>query len=143
MKRPYRTLARSGEGIDKLLGDLEREIMEIMWTRGEGCVRDVLEALNAHRASAHPLAYTTVMTVMAKLGVKGLLRRTRVGRADEYHVVESREMFLRRSSDGIARQLVEDFGDAAISSFLSVLENVAPDQLAKLRRAAQRRGKAQ
>ena len=142
MKRPYRTLAQSGEGLDKLLGDLEREIMELMWVRGEGSVRDILEALNIRRTAGHPLAYTTVMTVMAKLAAKRLLRRTRVGRADEYHVAETREAFLIRTSDSIARQLVEDFGDAAISSFVSLLENVAPDRLEQLRRKAQRRGQA-
>jgi len=141
VKRPYRTLAQSGEGLDKLLGDLEREIMELMWARGEGSVRDILEALNVRRPAEHPLAYTTVMTVMAKLAIKGLLRRTRVGRADEYRVAESREAFLKRTSDGIARQLVEDFGDAAISSFVSVLENIAPDRLEQLRRKARRRAK--
>ena len=141
LKRPYRTLARSGEGLEKLLGELEREIMELMWVCGDASVRDILEALNGRRPSEHPLAYTTVMTVMAKLAGKGLLRRTRVGRADEYHVSEGREAFVKRASDGIARQLVADFGEAAISSFLTVLENVAPDRLEQLRRKAERRGK--
>jgi hypothetical protein len=36
----------------------------------------------------------------------------------------------------MARQMVEDFGEAAIASFVNVLQRVAPDRLAKLRRRA-------
>jgi predicted transcriptional regulator len=137
VRRSYRGLTRSGQGLAKLLGDLEREIMELMWERGHGSVRLVLDALNRQRPPDHQLAYTTVMTVMAKLAGKGLLRRERVGRADEYHVAETRDAFLRRSSENLTRQLVEDFGDAAISSFVDILEAVAPERLEQLRRKAQ------
>lgn len=142
MKRLYRNLVHSGEGIDKLLGDLEHEIMEIMWARGEGSVRDLLGVLNSRRGADRKLAYTTVMTVMARLADKGLLRRERVGKAHEYQVAESREAFVDRASGDIARQLVEDFGEAAIASFLNVLEGVAPDRLEQLRRRVKRNGGA-
>ena len=41
-----------------------------------------------------------------------------------------------------ARRMVEDFGEAAVTGFLSVLEDVAPERLTQLRRHVQRRGKA-
>ncbi|GIW07491.1 MAG: hypothetical protein KatS3mg060_2296 [Dehalococcoidia bacterium] len=34
MERRYSTLAQPGAPLEKLLGDLEREIMEAMWARG-------------------------------------------------------------------------------------------------------------
>ncbi len=142
MKRPYSAFAHAGGALDKLLGELEREIMEVLWVRGSGSVRDVLEALNARRTGDHPLAYTTVMTVMARLAEKGLLRRKLMGKAHAYDVAESREAFLARTSQDLARQMVEDFGDAAVTGFLSVLENVAPDRLARLRHRAQGRAQA-
>ena len=110
--------------------------------RPEGSVRDVLETLNEHRAADRQLAYTTVMTVMARLAEKGLLKRRRVGKAHEYEASDTREGFLARASQDIARRMVEDFGEAAVSGFLSVLEDVAPERLARLRRSLQRRGKA-
>lgn len=142
MKPSYRKLTRPGEGLAKLLGDLEREIMEIMWHREQGSVRDVLVELNARRPAGQQLAYTTVMTVMARLAEKGLLRRTLVGKAHAYEVAESREAFLARASRELAHQLIEDFGEAAIDGFLQELRRVAPDRLAKLRQQAQRHGKA-
>lgn len=142
-KQPYRSLARAGTsdgGLDRLLGDLEREIMELMWARGEASVRDVLEALNAGRSPERQLAYTTVMTVLARLADKGLLARHLVGKAHAYRVTASRQAFLARASEDLASQLVADFGEAAIAGFVSVLQRVAPERLAELRRRGQQGG---
>ncbi|MBI2755917.1 MAG: BlaI/MecI/CopY family transcriptional regulator [Chloroflexi bacterium] len=125
-----------GGGLDRLLGGLEREIMELLWLRGETSVRDVFEALNARRSEGRQLAYTTVMTVMARLADKGLLARHLVGKAHAYRVTCSRDMFLASASENLARQLVEDFGEAAIAGFVNVLQRVAPERLAALRRRA-------
>lgn len=140
VRREYRALARPGEALEKVLGALERDIMEEMWSAQGRSVRDVLAALNARRGPAHPLAYTTVMTVMSRLADKGMLRRKLVGKAHEYEAAESREAFLARTSQDIARCLIADFGEAAVAGFLCVLEDVAPERLAKLRRQSQRRG---
>jgi predicted transcriptional regulator len=142
VRRIYRALGQPREGVEKLLGELEHEIMEIMWAREGGSVRDVLETLNAARVEDRVLAYTTVMTVMARLAEKGLLRRTRVGKAHQYEVAETREVFLARASQDIAQLLVDDFGDAAIAGFIAVLEDIAPEKLALLRRRLRPRGNA-
>lgn len=145
MERRYSTLAQPGAPLEKLLGELEREIMEAMWARAvwarkAASVRQVLTELNERHPPDRQIAYTTVMTVMVRLADKGLLKRRRVGRADEYEAAETREAFLARASQDIARRMVQDFGEAAVAGFLSVLEDVAPDRLAKLRRQTQRRG---
>ena len=61
------------KGIRKVLGDLEAEIMEIMWARpqdGGTTVRDIFEVLYQRRK----LAYTTVMSTMSRLAKKKLLQ---------------------------------------------------------------------
>ena len=140
MKRSYSALAQPGAGVEKLLGELEREIMERLWERDGASVRAVLEALNARRPPDRQLAYTTVMTVMARLAEKGLLVRRLLGKAHEYAPAESREAFLARASRELARQMVADFGEAAIAGFLDVLEDVAPERLARLNASAEQRG---
>lgn len=50
-KQLYRKLtddARSG--VEKLLGELENAVMDILWTRGEATVREVLDELNRTRS---------------------------------------------------------------------------------------------
>jgi predicted transcriptional regulator len=62
------------------LHELESEVMEEVWARGEATVRDVQEALNARNENAR--AYTTLLTVMTRLDGKGMLVRRRAGRVD-------------------------------------------------------------
>ena len=133
-RRSYRQLARrSGQGVEKLLGELEADIMGLLWEDGRPMtVREVLARLNAERE--RPVAYTTVMTVMARLAEKGILERTLVGQTYEYHVALSREAFLRRASETIARELIEDFGEVAVVSFISALERIDPKRLQELRK---------
>lgn len=122
----------AARGLDRLLGDLEQSVMQILWGRGEASVRDVLTTLNGQRGPDRQLAYTTAMTVMSRLVDKSLLERRLVGKAHIYRVLQSRDAYLTHASEQLARQLVADFGDAAIAGFVSVLSGVAPEQLARL-----------
>jgi len=69
-------------------GELEMAIMDVMWAAESPCVvREVRERLQYGR----PVAYTTVMTVMNILHRKGVLHRSKYGRAWRYWPVERRE----------------------------------------------------
>jgi predicted transcriptional regulator len=142
VERRYNILIQQGSGLGNLLGELEREIMEIMWAGSSGSVRALLTQLNERRAPNHQLAYTTVLTIMVRLADKGLLVRRRVGKAHAYAVAETREAFLARASREIARHMVGEFGDAAIAGFLDALSGVEPDRLEMLRRKLQQRDEA-
>lgn len=83
--------------------------MEYMWQCGRTrTVKQVMQALNDEIA---PLAYTTIMTTMARLVDKGLLNRRRFGLAYTYgtactmaEFVELQERAIRESL-GIERQI--------------------------------------
>lgn len=63
----------------RAVGALEAAVLEQVWAEPTGVSpREVLERLG------DDLAYTTVMTVLHRLFVKGLLDRERVGRAYRY-----------------------------------------------------------
>lgn len=83
------------------LGRLEIAVMEILWTRGDGNVRDVAERL------ARPLAYTTVMTTLDRLYKKGLLERRKSERAFLYSPRYSRQEWeQKRAGDFVAGYLM-------------------------------------
>lgn len=81
------------------LGYLEKAVMEILWSTGSACVRDVAEKLE------RPLAYTTVMTTLDRLYKKGLLDRRKFERAFVYSPRLSREQWERER----AGELVSGF----------------------------------
>jgi predicted transcriptional regulator len=73
------------------LGDLERSVMEALWTRvTPGSVKDVSEAL-----AARALAYTTLMTTLDRLFKKGLLRREKQGHAYVYCPAQAKDAYIR------------------------------------------------
>ena len=101
----------STTGGDGRLGPLERDVMRVLWAAAEPLtVRAVLEHLNHVRQP--PLAYTTVMTVMARLAEKEILRRHRVGRAYVYEPAVPDEAAIA------VRELVRDYGETAVAHFV-------------------------
>ena len=99
------------EDLSRVLGPLEAEVMQVMWSSGERwTVRAMLDRLNEGRRP--PLAYTTVMTVMARLADKEILRRELNGRGYVY------EAAVPDAASIAVRSVVRDFGDAAIAGFV-------------------------
>jgi len=116
------------------LHELESEIMEEMWGRGEATVRDVLKALNARGGKVR--AYTTLLTVMTRLDAKGLLVRRRAGRLDVYAPALTRDDYFHTRAEAEVAALVEDFGDLALAHFARHIGQLDPQRLETLRRLA-------
>ncbi len=131
-------------GVSKHFGQLEGQVMELVWRKGSATVREVHRALN-HRQK--DLAYTTVMTVMSRLNEKGFLGREPEGNAFRYHPTASREEFLAKASLKVFSGLTEDLSGPVMSAFVDKLgadESRRLEELAKLieaKRKGQRRGK--
>jgi len=111
------------------LGPLEDEIMRILWGRKQATVRDVQDDL-AGRGTR--LAYTTVMTVMARLATKRMLSRKRAGRSFVYQVRVKEDEFRENTARTLARRLVQGFDRLGIASFVKEVAQVGPDQLREL-----------
>jgi predicted transcriptional regulator len=116
----YRRLNRRNEAVlRKLLGDLELEIMELMWDRKQATVRDIVLQLRPTR----PRAYTTIMTVMFHLSEKGLLHLQQQNRKTYvYTIAMTRDQYLDSVVSRMVDGLVEDFGDRALAQFRTKLE---------------------
>jgi predicted transcriptional regulator len=118
------------------LHELESEVMEELWRSGESSVRTVMEALNDR--AEKPRAYTTYMTIMARLHKKGLLSRRREGKTDYYAPAYTRDeyMALRAESEVVA--LVDQYGDVALSHFAQQMAELDPARRRALQRQARK-----
>lgn len=125
--------------VGKVLGELESEIMEIIWQSEEPVsVRVITEALQKKRK----IAYTTVMTIMTRLVDKGLLKRATSDKAYTYQPAYSKDKFLTRISRQIIKNFVSSFGDAAIAHFAQEIDKLAPEkkkELTKLLKEAKKK----
>jgi predicted transcriptional regulator len=100
------------------LGPLEISVMEVLWERGEGNVRDVAGRLDRR------LAYTTVMTTLDRLFKKGLLNRRKLHRSFMYLPKLSREEWeQRRAGELVAGFLTgpEPSRELLLSCFLNIV----------------------
>lgn len=117
------------------LHELEAELMAELWRLGEGTARQVQHDLNAREARQR--AYTTILSVLARLYTKGLLERRRHGRADVYvpRMGEAEYRLARAGAE--VSSLVDHFGDEALAHFVSAVDQLGDDRMAALRRLAE------
>ncbi len=110
--------------------------MAEVWRRPEATVRAVMEVCNG--AAEKPRAYTTYMTVMARLGAKGLLLRRREGKTDHYCAALTREQYAERRAHAQVTALVDEYGELALSHFARQMAQLDPERRRALQRLARK-----
>ena len=118
------------------LHELESEVMEQLWAGGESSVRSVMEALNAHARKER--AYTTYMTILARLHKKGLLTRRREGKTDYYTPAYERDEYMALRAKAEVEGLVDQYGDVALSHFAEQMAQLDPARRRALQRLARK-----
>lgn len=94
------------------LGPLEQRLLQEVWARGNGTVREILENGNL------TIAYTTAMTTLDRLFKKNLLTRVPEGRAFRYSPCVTQEQMQRAAAGQAIRQLLESGPSSLPLSYL-------------------------
>ena len=140
MRRPFLFwgFKSSQQLFEKRLGALERDVLALVWERGDSSVRDACE----HLGSA--VAYTTVMTTMDRLFKKRLLSRRKVGRAFVYHATATREELEGAVAAELVQTLLRADGFGPLPILSSLVDAVSDrdrallDELERLLREKRR-----
>lgn len=103
------------------LGSLEREVLALIWERGDTTVRDACARLGSS------IAYTTVMTTMDRLFKKGLLARRKAGRAFVYRATVTRHELQGAVAGELVQSLLQH-SDAEPLPILSSLVDAVSDR---------------
>ncbi len=106
------------------LGPLEQRLLEALWARGSGTVRELLE--DGH----DDLAYTTLMTTLDRLFKIKVLTRQAEGRAFRYAPRYSREELHREAAGDAFRRLLDASPGASVP--LSYLVEILTERDAHL-----------
>jgi len=113
----------------KLLGDLERAVMEHLWSSGEGGdAKTVHGAIGRRRG----ITLNTVQSTLKRLHVKGLLRRRKQSHAYVYEPAADRETFGREVLGDVVGELLDGRADAMVSAFVDLTERAGEKQLERL-----------
>jgi predicted transcriptional regulator len=129
-----KTHARQSDSVPPPLHELEAEVMEELWKSGEAPVRTVMDALN--KGTGKKRAYTTYMTIMARLHKKGMLLRRREGKTDFYAPSQDREQYMALRARAQVEDLVAQYGDVALSNFAQQMASLDPARRRALQRLA-------
>jgi predicted transcriptional regulator len=126
-------------GIRAALFDLEADIMQVVWSREWDwfAVADVHEALERRRE----IAYTTVMTTVARLFDKGVLVRRRDGRRYLYRAKHSREELVAQMASEVLDSLGPAAQDAAVTLLADRVAKADEDELSRLEKLIRARRK--
>ncbi|MET0821546.1 MAG: BlaI/MecI/CopY family transcriptional regulator [Aeromicrobium sp.] len=109
------------------LGELERSVMNVLWDAAAPLtVREVLDALGER-----DLAYTTVMTVLDRLGTKQMVRRERDGRAFHYAPALTRDA----ATSELLHAALDEAGTDRTAALVHFAHTVDPDEAKALRAA--------
>ncbi len=110
--------------------------MEELWRSGEAPVRTVMNALN--KRTRKQRAYTTYMTIMARLHKKGVLVRRREGKTDFYVPAHTRDEYMALRARAEVQELVAQYGDVALSNFAQQMAGLDPARRRALQRLARK-----
>lgn len=118
----------------EVLGPLEKDIMQIVWSRTETSTHDVLEELRKKR----DIAMTTVSSTLNRLYDKNLLKR----RTDKgvrglcyyYSPLLKKDEFENLITVKVMDKLMKDFREPATAYFIEELARSDPGKLHLLRK---------
>lgn len=123
---------------EPIQGELQEQIMRVLWRLEKGRVGEVRDAL----PKRHRSAYTTVQTVLNRLADRGLLDREREGKAIVYMPRISESEYLSGSLDRALTGISGEAKRAAIAHLVGRLDKSEQREIQTMaQEIARRRGR--
>ena len=119
------------------LGDLQLQIMTVLWEREEATVTEVHQGL-----AGKDLAYTTVATMLRKMETRGLVRHRQEGRSFVYRAAVAAEAV----STGMASHLLDRLFAGSVADMVHHLlttREVSREELGQLEKLIAQKKKTQ
>lgn len=100
---------------EKLLTDVELELISILWKIGEGTVNDVISFLPPNR----DLAYTSVSTILRILEQKKIIKARKEGRGHTYIPLLTKDEYEKKT----IKHVVEKVFDSPMALVKQLLDS--------------------
>jgi predicted transcriptional regulator len=117
------------------LGQLEVAVLDRLWSAGPAEVREVHAAVGAARG----ISPNTVQSTLERLVRKGLVERTKIGRAYRYRVLLTRRQWMERGLDWLANEVPGTPTETLLAAFVDLTERAGAAELAELERLVRER----
>jgi len=107
----------SETGVPQVLGELESKVMQEVWSTPKCTAKEILDRLREQRKIAH----TTLLTILYRLYKKGLLIRSRQGKAFLYSPVMSQKQFSEMVTKDVLEALLKEDSRPILSTFVDLV----------------------
>lgn len=104
----------------------EEEVMLVIWSRGEGFIKDYLELMEEPRPP-----YTTLASVVKNLERKGYLESKRYGNTYRYRPLISEEQYKKGFLSNVVRHYFENSYKEMVT-FFAREEKISPEELQEI-----------
>ena len=110
------------------LPDAELEVMQAIWACTPPVQRAEIEEI---LKDTHPMAQTTLLTLLTRLSERGFLKIEKVGRSARYFPLVTKEEFLAEQS----RRFLDKLCGGSLSTFAAALcsSGLTKEEIAELR----------
>ena len=115
-------------GTSKVLGFLEAEVMDIVWSSPNTSVRSVCDELAKHKQ----YSFNTVMTIMNRLVEKNLLSKTLQNGMFVYAATASKEDFKKSITKSVLASLIHDRSVFHVAAFAEAVADLEPEAIEML-----------
>lgn len=123
------TKLKSASGEEKMLTEVELELMSILWKLGEGSVNDVIAQLPKGRN----LAYTSVSTMLRILEQKEILKARKEGRGHVYMPLLQKSDYEAKAVKHVVEKVFDGTPVAMVKSLLGNAK-IGEAELAELKK---------
>lgn len=124
-------------GLGRALGDLEKNIMDILWLRGEATGKEIFSEIRQSRN----IAITTVLTVLERLAKKGIVRKTKGESVYVYVPAFTKAEFTDRVSQEVMKGIMDISASSAVASLVDILADRDPHELDRLSKLIEKKKK--
>jgi predicted transcriptional regulator len=122
-------LSKNGR-LAPLSEELERPLMEVLWTKGSMKGRDLYTEIRR----ARDIAYTTALTVLDRLSKKGFIKKDRESGTILFTPRISRQDYESKVAESYVRKAFDISPDLAITAFADIFSKMPKGSLDHLER---------
>lgn len=115
--------------------ELERPLMEILWTKGPTKGRD----LHAEIRRVRDIAYTTALTVLDRLSKKGFIKKDRDSGTILFSPAISRQYYEGKVTESYVQKAFDTSPDVAISAFAEMFLRMTKGSQEQLERLLEKK----
>lgn len=110
------------------LPDTELEVMQAIWSCTPPVARTDMEAI---LQDTHPMALTTLLTLLTRLSERGFIKIEKVSRSARYYPLISKQEYLAEQS----KRFIDKLCGGSLSTFASALcdSGLSKEDIAELR----------